>query len=116
MSRPLILGFPWALTLEATPAEGDPAPFPEGCVLCAQVREKRGGPVLATLTTDAGALVREDDTTLRVEIPGAVSARWRMGPAVQSVLFDVVRMDTPTPQHCGFIVTVPVERAVTELP
>jgi hypothetical protein len=115
MSRPLVAGYPWSIRLTATttPTTDVPTPpalFPAGCALRAEVRDVEGGAVLATLTTAAGTITRESDTTVLVTIAGPVSQSW----AMDRVRFDLARTDTTPDTYLGFKVVVPVVQPITQ--
>jgi len=105
--RPLVPGYDWTLTITVSAPS---APFPSGVVLLAHVRDAANPrPLLATLSTGTGEIVRVSDTTVTVTIPGAVSERW----AAAVIAFDLARTDTATPQYLGFRCDVPVVQPVT---
>lgn len=105
--RALVAGYEWRQRFVSPVAL-----FPSGSTFSAQVRRKVDDAApLTTLTTADGELVRIDNETLEVIIPGADSTAWTPG----SVVFDIVRTDTTPDQHLGFRVTVAVVQAVTRL-
>ena len=107
--RPIVAGVEWRLRLAVTSS----VPFfPSGATHTAQVRDViDAGAVRHTLTTANGGIVRVNDTTCDLVIPGAVTAAWKMA----SVVLDLMRTDTDPDVYGGFILTVPVTRPVTRL-
>jgi hypothetical protein len=101
----ILIGYEYRLRLGT-----DSPQFPTGCRLAAQIRTSVGSErLLASLSTETGTLVREDDQTFEIvlgpEITGALS--------VGSVVIDVVRTDLAPDRHLGFIVEIPVQQPVT---
>ena len=89
----ILIGYEYRLRLGT-----DSPQFPAGCRLAAQIRTSVGSErLLASLSTETGTLVREDDQTL----------------SVGSVVIDVVRTDLVPDRHLGFIVEIPVQQPVT---
>ncbi|MBD9511648.1 hypothetical protein IB265_33370 [Ensifer sp. ENS10] len=87
------------------------AAFPSTAKFTAQVRVDADSPVLATLTTQAGNIIRVDDTSIEIVLPGSISAEWSSG----KVVMDVVRTDLTDKIHLGFDLEIPVKRSVTRL-
>lgn len=104
--EPIYPGFPWKVTLNLV---STPALFPEGVKLRAQLRVDVDQPVLAVLTTDNGAFTRIDDSRIEVTLSELITAKLKPG----TVLFDLVRTDTPVARHLGVRVQVTVKTSAT---
>lgn len=101
----ILIGYEYRLRLGT-----DSALFPAGCMLVAQVRASIGSAtLLATLSTEAGTLIREDDRTLEIVLAPVTTGTLPLG----SVVIDVVRTDLEPDRHLGFIVEIPVQQPVT---
>jgi hypothetical protein len=104
----ILIGYEYRLRLGT-----DSALFPIGCTLIAQVRASIGSAVLlATLSTEAGTLIREDDRTLEIVLGPTITSTLVAG----SVVIDVVRTDLEPDRHLGFMLEIPVQQPVTRLP
>lgn len=101
----ILIGYEYRLRLVA---EG--AAFPEGARFLGQMRASLAGmEVLATLSSDAGTLVRIDDMALDIVIPPIVTATLTPG----SVVLDLVRTDLDPDRHLGVLFEIPVVLPVT---
>ena len=104
--RSVPIGYPWRQRLTIA---GETPTFPAGIELRADLREWRGGPVLAEMTSAAGQLVRVSDTEIDLIAPADVTAMLRPG----SALLDFVRTDLPEPEYMDIRVTLPVVEPLT---
>ncbi|PWG16148.1 hypothetical protein [Salibaculum griseiflavum] len=101
----ILIGYAYHLRLEATVGS-----FPEGARLTGHVRATAAAEeILASLTSEAGELLRVSDYALDLHIPAAATARMRPG----SVVLDVVRRDVEPDLHLGFALEIPVILPVT---
>ena len=67
--------------------------------------------VLTTLSTADGPITKINATTVEVFIDNTISAAWT---EISKVSFDLISIDDDEPQHLGFLITVPVRRAITK--
>jgi hypothetical protein len=103
-------GYPYKMRLWVSPvSEGEPRPFPEGCSLLADVAVFLGGPAVASLSTESGTIVRIDDDTIELTIPGAATALLTN----TSAQLDLVRTDPTPDEWLGLQVSLPVVQPVT---
>jgi hypothetical protein len=103
----LVIGHDTAIDFEF---EGES--FPTEARFRSQLREVVGSElVLADLTSEAGTIVRLSETEIRLIVPGAVSASWR----VLNVVGDVIRTDLAPPRHLEFQFTAQFTRPVTRV-
>jgi hypothetical protein len=101
----ILIGYEYRLHLRA-----DTALFPPGSILTGQLRAGLGAPeVLATLSTEAGTLIRLEDSLLEILLPPNVTA----GLAVGRVILDLVRTDLTPDRHLGFSLEIPVQLPIT---
>jgi hypothetical protein len=77
--------------------------------LLADVAVFLGGPAVASLSTEAGTIVRIDDDTIEVTIPGAATALLTN----TSAQLDIVRTDPSPDEWLGLQVSLPVVQPVT---
>lgn len=103
---PIRPGFVWSAVI-ALPTT--PALFPAGTRLRAQMRTSVDGPVLASLTTENGALTVLDDKRVEITIAGRLSRGWSDG----FVLLDLVRVDLPEDKHLNITLKIAIKRSVT---
>ncbi len=100
-------GYDWAIQLSFA---NSPLTFPTTATFIAQVRrDPSAEDVLATLTTANNGIIRISDKILQLRLPGSMSLGW----PDRLAYIDVVRNDAGLKQHLGFMLTVPVRRAVT---
>ena len=103
-------GYPYKIRLWVRPdGDGEAQPFPEGCTLLADVAVFLGGPAVASLSTEDGTIVRIDDDTVEVSIPGAATAL-QTHPRAPMAL---VRPDPSPADWLGLQVSLPVVQPVT---
>jgi hypothetical protein len=106
---PIARGYPYPFRWHSPVSEGEPAPFPAGCTLLADVALHAGGVAVATLSTEAGSIVRIDDTTIELRLSPADTA----GLTVKTALIDLVRTDPSPDTWMGLKVQLPVEQPIT---
>lgn len=100
-------GYEWRQRIEETSGAGL---FPSDSAWRAQVRTSVEAPVaLAELTTSNGGIVRIDDNTIEMVLPGSATVGLRGG----SVVFDLVRTDVDPDRHIGFAFAADVRLPVT---
>lgn len=101
----ILIGYEYRLRLAA-----DVAAFPEDARFLGQMRASLAATeVLATVSSDAGTLVRIDDMTLDIVIPPIVTSALTPG----SVVLDLVRTDLDPDRHLGVLFEIPVVLPVT---
>ncbi len=101
----ILIGYEYRLRLAA-----DVAAFPEGARFLGHMRTNLAATeVLATLSSDAGTLLRIDDMTLDIVIPPSVTSALTPG----SVFLDLVRIDLDPDRHLGVLFEIPVVLPVT---
>lgn len=101
----IIIGYEYRLQIEA-----ESALFPEGAAFAGQIRTKvSAARVVATLTSEAGSVLRRSDRVLELVVPPAATAGLSPGTAV----LDLVRTDLVPPRHLAFILEIPVVQPVT---
>lgn len=103
--KPIYAGFVWEATVEFRTT---PALFPPGTRLLARVRSVVDGPVLATLTTENGALKILDEANLGFTINGRLTRGWTAG----FVYLELIRTDLDPEQHLGIRLKVAVSRPI----
>jgi hypothetical protein len=104
---PIARGYAYPLRVRVT---GDEPVFPAGCALRADVRPSIGSPKLAgSLSTDAGTLVRIDDTTVELHLSAALTSAIENDSAV----LDFARVDLAQPVWLGVQIKIPVIVPVT---
>ncbi len=107
---PIARGYPYKIRLWVRPdADGETQPFPEGCTLLAAVAVFLGGPAVTELSTEDGTIVRIDDDTIEVKIPGSATALLTN----TSAQLDIVRTDPSPDEWLGLQVSLPVVQPVT---
>lgn len=100
-------GYDWAIQLGF---DKSPISFPSNAAFVAQVRrDPAAEDILATLSTANGNIVRISDKILQLRLPGSMSIGW----PDRTAFIDMVRTDSGLKQHLGFMLTVPVRRAIT---
>lgn len=109
--RAITLGYPWTIKVQMTPATvGDPPYFPDGVELLAHVRYKtEDTAILTTLSTLNQNIVRIDDNTISITVPGSASENWKPG----KVVLDLARTDVDPDTYVGIKLTVPTRLPVT---
>jgi hypothetical protein len=101
----IIIGYEYRLQIEA---ESDL--FPVDATFTGQLRAKvSAARVVATLTSEAGAVLRRSDRVLELVVPPAATAGLSPGTAV----LDLVRTDLSPPRHLAFMLEIPVVQPVT---
>lgn len=106
---PIARGYPYAFRWHSPVSEGEAVPFPAGCTILADVALSVGGAAVASLSTEAGSIVRVDDTTVELRLgPGDTAAL-----SAKTVLIDLVRTDPSPDEWLGLKVQLPVEQPVT---
>ena len=101
----ILIGYEYRLQLE-----GEGVLFPNEARFAGQVRGKvNAETVLATLTSEGGAILRRGDNKLELNIPETVTAALTPG----SILLDLVRTDLVPPQHLKVFLEIPVLLPVT---
>lgn len=104
---PVYPGYHWSARINA---DVTPVLFPAGVALVAHVRIQPGAPLLATLTTANGGVVRVSDTEIDLILTEAQTAALPAG----FISIDVARTDLTHWQFLGFMLSVPVIPTVTE--
>ncbi len=100
-------GYDWAIQVSFA---NSPITFPAGATFIAQVRkDPNAETVLATLTTANGGVIRISDKVIQIRLSGSITNDW----PDRTAYIDVVRNDGGLKQHLGFILKVPVRRAIT---
>lgn len=101
----ILIGYAYHLRLEAAADI-----FPEAARLAGHVRATpTAAHILATLSTEAGSLVRVSDHELDVCIPSEATAQMSVG----FVVLDLVRQDVDPDLHLGFALEIPVMLPIT---
>jgi hypothetical protein len=99
-------GYDWGIQLSFA---NSPWVFPETATFVAQVRRDPDvEDVLATLTTANNGIKRISDKVIQIRLDGEITADWPN----RVVFIDAVRTDGGN-QHLGFMLKVPVRRAIT---
>lgn len=105
---PIAKGYAYAIRVRVT---GDEPVFPVGCSVRTELRDYAGANALAAaLSTVDGSIVRIDDDTVELRIPGEGTAKIGNSTAT----FDLVRSDLQPEVWLGVQVTLPVMTPVTE--
>ncbi|OCP21882.1 MULTISPECIES: hypothetical protein [unclassified Ensifer] len=100
-------GYDWAIQLGF---DKSPITFPANATFTAHVRrDPNAEDILATLTTANGSITRISEKILQLRLPGSMSIGW----PERTAYIDMVRTDSGLKQHLGFMLTVPVRRAIT---
>jgi hypothetical protein len=100
-------GYDWAIQLSFA---NSPVTFPVGATFIAQVRkDPAADDVLCTISTANANITRITDKILQIRIPGTMTTDW----PDRTAYLDVVRNDGGLKQHLGFLLAVPVRRAIT---
>jgi len=100
----LVFGYDFKMRLNATADI-----FPAGIAMTAHVRAEIDGPILATLSTANGKLVRAGNRDLDITISGTDSVNW----TAPSIILDIVRTDTTPDEYLGIVLTITTSKAVT---
>lgn len=103
----IVIGYPWSIDLYVE-ARGVVL-FPSGVALKAEVRRQADGPLLASLTTANGGLVRISDASVRIAIAATDTAAMQTG----MVSLDLVRTDVSPVAYVGVRLTIPVAAPIT---
>ncbi len=99
-------GYDWTIQFSF---ENSAHVFPETATFVSQLRrDPNVDDVLATLTSANGGVTRISDKIIQLRLEGDITKDW---PA-RTVWLDVVRTDLGH-EHLGFILKVPVRRAIT---
>lgn len=108
MSNALIAGYQWSQRFEVTRADGTPI-FTSSTTWTAPVRADPNQPVLTTLTSANGQILRVDDDTIDIVISGTLSASWG---DYSTIYLDLIRTDTDPDQHIGVRISIPVVKSL----
>jgi len=108
-ARVIEAGYPWRLRLSFT----NSMTFEATATFTMHVRAKVDDSTpIVELTTANGGVTRVSATELDIKIPATDASIW---PAGKTVVMDLVRTDTGSPEHLGLTLQVPVRKPVTRL-
>jgi len=107
---PIAIGFQWRQSIQLTYTGSDQVPFPLGSTFRAEVRANaQSDTILATLTTAAGEITRDNDNQLTILIGAADTATFEPG----TVSLDLVRTDVSPEEYIHVAMTVTVIQPIT---
>lgn len=101
----ILIGYEYRLQLRA---EVDL--YPEAARFTGQLRRKvSDSEILATISTENGGVLRQDDRTIEIVLAPTMTA----GLIPGSVVLDLVRTDLHPDRHLGVLLEIPVAQPVT---